>query len=155
MRVWKRPDTSRRPSISSTTALHDHEKLGLTLPPGGHVDRDELPHEAGKRKVREETGLEPTIIDDTSSVSAPKGRSLPRPRWQMLYDINAYDGEVGHQHVDLIYYATVPSRDISPTAGEVGADAWQWYTPRDLRDGDLGEDVVTIGTEAIRTVSQS
>ncbi len=26
----------------------------------------------------------------------------------MLYDINVHDGEVGHQHIDMIYYATVP-----------------------------------------------
>ena len=38
------------------TALHEHPTLGIRLPPGGHVDRDELPHEAGLREVHEETG---------------------------------------------------------------------------------------------------
>ena len=28
-------------------ALHEHERLGIRVPPGGHVDRGELPHEAG------------------------------------------------------------------------------------------------------------
>ncbi|WP_164093824.1 NUDIX domain-containing protein, partial [Stenotrophomonas maltophilia] len=42
------------------TALHWHRRLGIRIPPGGHVERDELPHEAGLREVREETGLDPT-----------------------------------------------------------------------------------------------
>ncbi len=46
-------------------ALHRHERLGIRIPPGGHVDRDELPHEAGLREVREETGLDPELVDDT------------------------------------------------------------------------------------------
>ena len=28
------------------TLLHEHDRLGMWLPPGGHIDRDELPHEA-------------------------------------------------------------------------------------------------------------
>ena len=135
------------------TALHEHKRLGLTLPPGGHVDRDELPHQAAIREVREETGLEPTLLDEPAPVESPDGRPLPQPRQQMLYDINEHDGEVGHQHIDLIYYATVPSRDISPAAGEASADAWQWYTRRDLRRSDLPEDNVTFGLEAIRAAT--
>jgi 8-oxo-dGTP pyrophosphatase MutT (NUDIX family) len=40
------------------TVLHDHKRLDLWLAPGGHIDRDELPHEAALREVREETGLD-------------------------------------------------------------------------------------------------
>ncbi|SDK85461.1 ADP-ribose pyrophosphatase YjhB, NUDIX family [Natronorubrum texcoconense] len=132
------------------TALHEHERLGMTIPPGGHVDRDELPAEAGLREVREETGLEATLLDEADSIEAPAGRPLPPARHQMLYDINVHDGQVGHQHIDLIYYATVSSRDISPADGEVAADSWEWYTRNDLLESELPEDVVTLGTEAIR-----
>ncbi|WP_049928043.1 NUDIX hydrolase [Halopiger goleimassiliensis] len=137
------------------TALHEHDRLGIRIPPGGHVDRDELPHEAGRREVREETGLEPTLLDEPESVDAPDGRPLPEPRHHMLYDINVHDGQVGHQHIDLIYYATVPHRDISPAEGEVGVDAWEWYTPVDLRDADLQANVVRFGTEAIRAAADA
>ncbi|ELZ91525.1 mutT/NUDIX family protein [Haloferax mucosum ATCC BAA-1512] len=135
-------------------ALHRHERLGIRIPPGGHVDRDELPHEAGLREVREETGLDPTLVDDTDSVPAPDGEVLPHPRYQMLYDINVHgDGSVGHQHIDHVYYARVGSRDIDPAPGEADPDVWGWYDPTDLRESDLDEDTVQIALDAIEVVS--
>jgi 8-oxo-dGTP pyrophosphatase MutT (NUDIX family) len=134
------------------TALHEHRRLGIRIPPGGHVDRDELPHRAGLREVREETGLEPTLETEGTAVESPAGRTLPQPRYQMLYDIDTFDGEVAHQHIDHIYFAGVDSRDIDPGEGEEGPDVWDWYTPADLRAADVDADVVQIGTEAIEAV---
>ncbi len=132
------------------TALHDHRRLGLTIPPGGHVDRDELPHETAIRECREETGLEATILPaGDTPLETETGRSLPRPRRQMLYDIDVHDGRVAHQHVDHVYYATVPSREIDPADGEVGVEDWRWYTPDELRASDVDDDVVALGCEAI------
>lgn len=136
------------------TALHDHQVTGSRLPPCGHVDRDELPHEAGLREVREETGLDPTLLDDTPSIDAPGGRVLPQPRHQMLYDINVHGGTVGHQHVEHIYYATVPNREIAPGPDEASADAWGWHTASELRDSDLLRTVVQFGIEAIRAAEK-
>ncbi|WP_313694058.1 NUDIX domain-containing protein [Halorarum halobium] len=136
------------------TALHEHERMGITIPPGGHVDRGELPHEAGLREVREETGLDATLVDDAPSVDAPAGRALPRPRHQMLYDVNVHeDGTVGHQHVDQLFFASAADRAFDPADGEEGADSWDWYTPGELRDDDaVAADVAELGTEAIETV---
>lgn len=134
------------------TALHEHDRLGLRLPPGGHVERAELPHEAALREAREETGLEPTLVDDTPDVGSPTARSIPRPRHLLLEDINVCEGSVGHQHVDHVYYARVESRTIAPEPGEEPASAWAWYTPDDLRDADVDPDVEEVGIEAIRAV---
>ncbi|MFC6988372.1 NUDIX hydrolase [Haloplanus sp. GCM10025708] len=131
------------------TALHAHRRLGLRLPPGGHLDRDELPHEAAIREVREETGLDPTLLTDFDDVRSPTVRAIPRPRHLLLEDVNVHGGHVGHQHVDHIFYATVDSRDVDPADGEESADAWRWYEPSDLRGSDLDPDVVRLGLEAI------
>jgi len=136
------------------TALHDHDRLGITIPPGGHVHRDELPHRAAIREVREETGFEAQIVTEDGEIEAEAGRELPQPRYQMLYDIDTFEGRVAHQHIDHVYFARVDGREIVPTEGEAGPDAWDWYTPADLRESSLDDDVVQIGTEAIETVSR-
>ncbi|MFB6303304.1 MAG: NUDIX hydrolase, partial [Haloferacaceae archaeon] len=61
------------------------------------------------------------------------------------------DGEVGHQHVDHVYYATVERRRIAPAPDEQGQAAWEWYAPADLRAADLDPDVCELGLEAIET----
>jgi 8-oxo-dGTP pyrophosphatase MutT (NUDIX family) len=131
------------------TALHEHDRLGIRLPPGGHVDRGELPHEAALREAHEETGLEPTLLVEGRHVESATARSVPRPRHLLLEDINVHDGDVGHQHVDHVYYATVPSRTIDPSPGELGPAAWDWYDPADLRAADLDRDVRELGLAAI------
>ena len=137
------------------TALHDHERLGLTLPPGGHVDRDELPHETAKREVREEVGQSVSLVTDHRDVTSETCRAIPRPRHVLLEDINVYDGHVGHQHVDFVFYGSVESRAIDPADGEVSPDAWEWYEPADLRDAaGLPDDVVELGIEAIAAVEE-
>ena len=136
------------------TALHEHPRLGIRIPPGGHVDRDELPHESGLREVREEIGLEPTLLDETESLGAPAGRTLPAPRHTMLYDINIHeDGAVGHQHIDHVYFARVPSREIDPGPGEEPATVWDWYTPADIRASSLDTDTKQIALEAIEVAT--
>jgi len=139
------------------TALHAHERLGIRLPPGGHVDRDELPHEAALREVREETGLAAELVADESSVAGPNTRGIPEPAHLLLHDINVHeDGSVGHQHVDHLYFARVDSREIAP-GGDDEADAgeWRWYTAEELAASDLQPDVVDLGREAIATVEDA
>lgn len=136
------------------TALHLHDRLEIRIPPGGHVDRDELPHEAGVREVREETGLEPQLLRETADLNPPAGEVLPQPAHMLLYDINIHpDGTVGHQHIDHIFFAAVDSRAIDPGDGEAAAAVWEWYTPEELRASDIDSDTVALGCEAIAAVS--
>jgi 8-oxo-dGTP pyrophosphatase MutT (NUDIX family) len=138
-------------------ALHEHDRLGIRVPPGGHVDRDELPHEAGLREVHEETGLDADLVGEPPAVPAPDGRALPDPRYQMLYDIDTDEaGEPYHQHVDHVYFARADSREIDPAGDdEEDADAWDWYTPAELRGSDVDADTTAIGIEAIEAVGDA
>jgi ADP-ribose pyrophosphatase len=136
------------------TALHEHEKLDMWLPPGGHLDRDELPHEAAVREVGEEIGLSVELVTPRGVLQSENARSLPQPQHFLLEDIDACDGDVGHQHVDFVYYGRAESRDIDPGPGETPADAWEWLTPEQLRSraDELPTDVVEAGQRAIDTV---
>jgi len=138
------------------TLLHEHETLDMWLPPGGHVDRDELPHEAARRETIEETGLEPDLVADAGPYDTGQVTSLPRPAAFLLEDIDVQpDGRVAHQHVDFVYFATVDARVVAPVGrDEANPDAWSWFTPAALEDRaeELATDVRDLGKRAIETV---
>jgi 8-oxo-dGTP pyrophosphatase MutT (NUDIX family) len=141
-------------------AFHLHERTGKWLPPGGHVDRGELPHEAALREVEEETGLDATLVADRDAIGSPTVEPLPQPHHLQLADVNVHgepgtpDATVGHQHVDLVYYAAADDRSLDPADGEAAADAWEWFDATDLADdGRFDADVAEIGQRAIETVA--
>lgn len=135
---------------SGEVLLHDHKRLDLWLPPGGHVDRDELPHEAGLREAREETGLDLELVAETEDISSSTARQLPKPAHFQLADIDVCDGEVAHQHVDMVFYARAAERGVDPGEEEVPADRWEWFSPDALADDDrIPDDVAEIGRRAI------
>lgn len=107
-------------------ALHPHRKLGLWLPPGGHIEMHELPDDAARREAAEETGVGVRLVGAPGIVHDQPGapRQLLRPEGVQVEDISL---DPPHQHIDLIYFA-VPDGD--PLAG--------------LADGTLP----TIGTAA-------
>jgi 8-oxo-dGTP pyrophosphatase MutT (NUDIX family) len=83
--------------------LHTHPKLGLVLPPGGHIEANELPDEAAIRETLEETGLQIQLIGELAPHSPEPNapRPLTRPRGIQLEPIS-----LGHEHIDLIYFAS-------------------------------------------------
>ncbi len=133
------------------TALHAHDRLGMWLPPGGHLARDELPHEAARREVREELGLDVELLAERGEVESQTVRSLPEPAALLLEDIDVHDGHVAHQHVDFVFFGRVGSRDVEPGPDEAPPDAWEWFTPAELREAAdrLEPDVVELGTAAV------
>ena len=99
--------------------LHEHPKLGLWLPPGGHVEPNELPDDAAVREVLGEAGVTVQLVGETA-ISAPGPRQLLRPRGVQLESISP-----GHEHVDLIYWA----RPISDYTGALTSESapFGWY----------------------------
>jgi 8-oxo-dGTP pyrophosphatase MutT (NUDIX family) len=103
--------------------LHHHRKLGMWLPPGGHIERDELPDDAAVREVLEETGLEVELLGERrEDVNDPV--QLRRPAGVQLENIGP-----GHQHIDLIYFAA--PRGSTEIHGEFSGDRVGWYGPED------------------------
>ena len=133
--------------------LHHHEKVGLVLPPGGHIEPNETPSESAIREVEEETGFKVKIIKSGSDSDYIAPRTTPNPRLIQIEDIDD-PIEGPHQHIDFIFYC-------SPTAPNPQPDGWYWFSIKDLKAGIVDnrgnlllppEDVVELGTEAIRTV---
>jgi 8-oxo-dGTP pyrophosphatase MutT (NUDIX family) len=89
--------------------LHLHPKQKLWLPPGGHIERDELPHVAAVREVEEETGLRVRLHSEAQSAQLAVRMDcgvIPQPAFILIEDINPF-----HQHLDFVYFATIPDTD--------------------------------------------
>ncbi len=103
--------------------LHLHRKLEMWLPPGGHIEKDELPDNAAVREVFEETGLEVELAGDRrEDIEDPV--QLHRPAGIQLEHIGP-----GHEHIDLIYFAR-PTGSVEISA-EFEKDKVGWYSPED------------------------
>jgi 8-oxo-dGTP pyrophosphatase MutT (NUDIX family) len=113
--------------------LHRHRKLGMWLPPGGHVEDGELPDEAAVREVYEETGIRVELTGEKrEDVEDPV--QLHRPAGVQLENIGP-----GHQHIDLIYFA-VPKGSVE-IHGEFSADKVGWYGPNDWDEMNVNAEV--------------
>src|ERR671921_2946421 len=103
--------------------LHLHRRLGMWLPPGGHIENDELPDDAAVREVLEETGIRVRLVGERrEDVEGPV--QLHRPPGVQLENIGP-----GHQHIDLIYFAK-PSGSTEIQEAFSG-DRVGWYGPED------------------------
>jgi 8-oxo-dGTP pyrophosphatase MutT (NUDIX family) len=124
--------------------LHPHRKLGIWLPPGGHIEPHELPDEAALREVEEESGLIVELVGgygvEIHDPGAP--RQLVRPEGIQLEDISP-----GHQHIDLIYYARPV--DASPDELPPLIDDMRWLQEEDFATIDLTDEVATWARQAL------
>ncbi len=122
------------------TLLLLHRKLNMWLPPGGHIDPHELPHDAACREVLEETGLE--IALHTTPKPLGDVIVLPQPYCILLEDIKP-----NHQHIDLIYFGRVIGGTLNPSIRESAGARWlDW---NQLDDPEIAEDIRVLGRAAI------
>ena len=108
---WPGPDGIVREWTVATFVVHRgrvlllfHPKIGLWLPPGGHIEHGELPDEAAVREVLEETGVRCRLVGE-HGVDVEYPRQLIRP-----FGIQVENIRPGVQHIDLVYFA-VPDDD--------------------------------------------
>ncbi|MCL1996046.1 MAG: NUDIX domain-containing protein [Defluviitaleaceae bacterium] len=101
-----------------------HKKFGVWLPPGGHVDINELPCEAVLREIFEETGISAKVITsskDEKNLADLHCRELPLPLEILLEDI---DGDGSHNHIDMIYLCTAENPALKLHKNEVDDIGW-------------------------------
>jgi 8-oxo-dGTP diphosphatase len=102
--------------------LIHHNKTGLWLYPGGHIDPDEDPAQAALREVVEETGVEATVIGEPA-FTHPAVQSHAAP-WTVI-EMDVTDSKVGaHRHVDLVYVCRATGGNLAAQLTEVSDARW-------------------------------
>lgn len=108
--------------------LHQHKKLDILLPPGGHLDRDELPHEAAIREAKEECGLDVEIQNFKKlDFFEDESYEINAGEFCNVHFINPY-----HQHIDFVFVATSLSNIVKPGQGE--SKHWNWFSREEIEE---------------------
>jgi 8-oxo-dGTP pyrophosphatase MutT (NUDIX family) len=114
--------------------LRRHDKFGIWLGVGGHVELDEDPNATAHREVREEVGLEIELVGETRVPVDPRSedyRQLVPPAFLHRDRVAA-----SHEHVTLTYFARARD-DIVIAGGHDVSDVWRWVSREELDDPDL------------------
>lgn len=136
--------------------LLKHKKLKKWLPPGGHLDENELPHEGALRETLEETGIYAEIISDDLPIHENSARSVPKPRHILLEEIPAHKEEPHHQHIDFIFLARPKSGAL--TINQQESDAVRWFSEEELEqipDSEIFNETKTIAKSLLATLRES
>ncbi len=127
--------------------LHDKYKRWLAV--GGHVELDETPDAAALREVKEEVGLDVTLIPPyvTPQFDA-EYTALPMPWHMNIHPINEI-----HRHLSLIYFAVSESDAVVPEKAE---DVWQWLRAEDLEKNEMqiGATTLFYAKEALKAAQR-
>lgn len=138
--------------------LHWHRKNRLWLPFGGHIEEHEDPVQTVLREIEEESGIAAELLRLTSPYPFDEPRQLPPPVTILLE--RATDGQMWHEHIDLIYFCR-PRAGIGSLAVERDPTL-RWLGETDLREhvavaptpdeppAEVPLDVRTLALEAIR-----
>ncbi len=125
--------------------LHKHRKLGKWLPPGGHIEPNELPDVAALREVAEEAGIAVRLVG---------GRGLPRDYPDQPVQLIVPEGiqvefiAEDHEHIDLIYFAVPvdPEEPIDPD--------FRWLSPDELVTHPVTDEIRDWCERAVRKTAE-
>ncbi len=123
--------------------LVKHKKLGIWLAPGGHVEENELPHQAAEREFLEETGVKAEAISAYPMPSAAASQSLPLPFFGNLHEINkprSHTGTFCEQHYGYGYLLRI-SDDSGLGRQEEEVDDIGWFGRDEIESLETTEDV--------------
>ncbi|MBV9329846.1 MAG: NUDIX domain-containing protein [Chloroflexi bacterium] len=127
--------------------LHFHRKLGKWLPPGGHIEANELPDAAAAREVLEETGICACLVG-AHGLPVEEPRQLVVPAGVQVEAIYP-----GHEHIDLVYFARpdpddLHAAEIDPRLAE--SDRVGWYAADELAALGANAEIQALGAARVR-----
>ncbi len=130
-----------------------HKKLQKWLPPGGHLEPNELPPEGAIREAKEETGLEVALTYQENIWIKPRwnGKSFARPYMCLLEHIPEHNGCPAHEHIDFIYVGYPTGGTLIHNKSET--DGIRWFSLAEIealeKDVDIFEETYLVISQLI------
>jgi 8-oxo-dGTP pyrophosphatase MutT (NUDIX family) len=108
--------------------LRKHDKNGMWLAPGGHVELNETPDEAAVREAKEEVGLDVELWDNETAAfpSDEKNRRVLPPVHMDMHKINDH-----HNHISHVYFARTRS-DKTIDEGREKSGGLKWCSREEV-----------------------
>jgi 8-oxo-dGTP pyrophosphatase MutT (NUDIX family) len=133
--------------------LRMHDKYKIWLSVGGHIELDEDPTQAAVREVKEEVGLDITLVGTTThSGEDPHDtfqyRDLLPPRYLSRHRVSPT-----HEHVTFVYFAKSESEQVTVTYDDDQSEEWKWFTKADLEATDLRPNIRFYALQALEELS--
>jgi len=135
-----------------------HKKLGMWLAPGGHIEENELPHQAAEREFWEETGIKVKAFGTNVDFVGKESVFVPNPflsnlHWVCEENFAVRQGKLAadqvpegwrnkgcEQHIAFSYFvkpvgSVTFKQNVEETLG-IG-----WFTRQEVEELDTHEDV--------------
>ncbi len=130
--------------------LRMHDKYNVWCSIGGHIELDEGPIEAAHREVKEEVGLDITLVgkkvpkfdDDNFAILMPPayfGRHRTSPT---------------HEHLVSVYFAKTDTDVIADSISEHERSETRWVTIEELDNMDLVPNIKFYAQEALKELGE-
>lgn len=103
--------------------LVKHRQLNKWLPPGGHIEENELPEEALLREITEETKCKVKIISTEDNSLAGDGIQVLKNPLCILTEIVNTPPAI-HYHIDMVYVCQATSPHVVLDFDEIEDIGW-------------------------------
>lgn len=123
--------------------LIHHKKLGLWLPPGGHIEKDEVPDDALVREFKEELNLDVVLLNRSDvPIAGNVKRQLALP-----FHVNVHS--VGdHEHCCFYYLCRLKGANKLKFL-KTELKGFTWLSSEELEQERVPADVRSIALKAL------
>jgi|SRR5690606_29312185 len=131
--------------------LRKHDKYGIWLSVGGHIELDEDPNQAAIREVKEEVGLDIKLYDTREyKEDSENFKELIAPVFLNRHRIND-----NHEHITLGYFGISRTDKFTNDSSETAEDL-RWFTVEELISDqyEIKDSVKFYAVKAIELLGQ-